>query len=527
MGLYLKTLTSSKMKRKKANYNPLKGKTEAELKELLKDPNWRIRNLYKILDKTGKKIHFTPNEAQELLLNDIWFRNLILKARQRGFSTLIQLMMLDQCLFNPNTRAGVIAQNKEAAGVIFRDKIKFAYDNLPQTIRDMMPIVSSNTSEMMFANNSSVRVATSMRSGTLQFLHISEFGKIAAEFPKKAREIRTGSLPSVDASGIVFIESTADGQGGAFHEMAMTSLALHQQSKKLSKLDYKFHFYSWYDADEYELNPDDVIITAQDNAEFQRLEADLGITISKRKRAWYVKKRETDFGGDKQMMKQEYPTTPEEAFEQSLEGTYYADQLAKARLEQRIGIYPYDPRLPVNTFWDLGVGDTTSIWFHQYVNGRNHWINFYEADGEPYSHYVKHMQELGYVWGSHYLPHDGDNRIQGVDAIKTHFDMLEELGLKNLVKVPRTKDVVNGIQQTRDAFHNYYFDEVNCADGIMHLTRYRKEWSERLQTYSAKPLHDIHSNASDAIRQHAQYFADPDNVKKSRPRRRNKGGMAV
>ena len=184
MASYQKTLTSSKMNHKKANYNPLKGKTEAELKELLKDPNWRIRNLYKILDKRGKKIHFTPNEAQEHLLNNIWFRNLILKARQRGFSTLIQLMMLDQCLFNPNTRAGVIAQNKEAAGVIFRDKIKFAYDNLPQTIRDMMPIVSSNTSEMMFANNSSVRVATSMRSGTLQFLHISEFGKIAAEFPK-------------------------------------------------------------------------------------------------------------------------------------------------------------------------------------------------------------------------------------------------------------------------------------------------------------------------------------------------------
>jgi hypothetical protein len=96
-----------------------------------RDPEWRIRNIYWIKDKDAKEVRFIPNAAQEQFLSRMWSRNIILKARQLGFSTLYQLMMLDQCIFNDNIQAGVIAQDQEAASNIFRNKIKFAWDRLP------------------------------------------------------------------------------------------------------------------------------------------------------------------------------------------------------------------------------------------------------------------------------------------------------------------------------------------------------------------------------------------------------------
>lgn len=89
---------------------------------------------------------------------------------------------------------------------------------------------------------------------------------------------------------------------------------------KLSPIDMRFHFFSWWDADEYELDPDGVLITDKDVEYFDALEQKIGRTLSLRKRAWYVAKRRTDFSGDDQMMKQEYPSTADEAFEQSTGG---------------------------------------------------------------------------------------------------------------------------------------------------------------------------------------------------------------
>jgi hypothetical protein len=144
---------------------------------------------------------FVPNTAQLRFLDDLHSLNLILKARQLGFTTLCCLVYLDACVFGPHTRAGVIAHRLEDAKVIFRDKIKFPYDRLDEGIRAAVPAVQDSADTLTFGNNSSLRVSTSMRSGTLQYLHVSEFGKICAQFPDKAREIVTGrSTPSRRAS---------------------------------------------------------------------------------------------------------------------------------------------------------------------------------------------------------------------------------------------------------------------------------------------------------------------------------------
>lgn len=498
------------------------------LKVLLADPNWRIRNLYYVTDKDGRVVLFRPWPEQEKLLANLWFRNLILKARQRGFSTVIQLVMLDTCLFNANVQAAVIAQDQDAATSIFRNKIKFAYDRLPVPVGRMNPLEKDSASELILANGSSLKVATSVRSATLQWLHVSEFGKICARFPDKAREIVAGSLPTVDQNGITCIESTADGQEGPFYDMTGRARELADKGRPLAKLDYRFHFASWWDADEYELDPAGVVVTPNDHRYFDNIESAIGVRLSARKRAWYVAQRDSTFSGDRETMFREYPSTPDEAFEQSTEGCYLADQLAAARRSGRITTVPHDPSRPVNTYWDLSHGgnDDVVIWFHQRVSLRDHFIDYLEGSGEPYGYYVRQMQTKGYTWGTHYLPHDAFRRFPGAEANPTIADMLEQLGLRGLEQVARVADVTAGIQELRDDFSSYWFDETNCAAGLRHLGLYKKQWNDRLGCWRDKPRKDGHQHAADALRQKAQSYHISSSAP-SRRRNRNRSAMAV
>ena len=482
---------------------------EAEMIRQLSDPQWRIRNIYSIKDKEGRIIKFVPNEAQEQLLQSISRLNVILKARQRGFSTLIQLMGLDTCLFNENQSAGVIAQDRDAVSLIFRDKVKFAWEKLPPIIYEMIKAKGDSKTELVWSNGSSFQVATSLRSGTYQFEHISEFGKICAEYPHKAREVMTGTLPALSPDGIAFVESTAEGREGAFFDMCRGAQAIQQEGRTAGKIDFKFHFFSWWDAKEYRLDGHYPIGEA-DMQYFEVLEQKIGRPIETEQRQWYIATRQTLFGGDNQLMRQEYPSIPEEAFEQSTEGCYYTTQMLAARKEGRIGHVPWLPGYSVNTFWDIGARDGAAIWFHQHVNGSNRFIRFYEAWDEPYSHFVAKMQGYGYVWGKHYLPHDAYHRRQGQNNNKTAAEMLTDLGLTHDEMVDQTERKIIGIQQTRNQFPTYWFDATNCEDGIKHIDLYRKEWDTRMGRWKDEPRHDIHSEAADALRQHGQGFQAPN-----------------
>ena len=149
-------------------------------KELLNDPYWRLNHLYYIIDKSGNKELFKLNWTQEKLYKEMWYCNLILKARQLGISTFVSLLFLDRCLFNSNQHAGIIAHTREDAEQLFR-RVKFAYDSLPVEIKALRIANTDNARELQLSNGSTLRVGTSMRSSTLQYLHINEFGKICAK----------------------------------------------------------------------------------------------------------------------------------------------------------------------------------------------------------------------------------------------------------------------------------------------------------------------------------------------------------
>jgi hypothetical protein len=469
-----------------------------------KDPVWRLHNLYWITDKAGKVVRFRPNAEQAEFLENLHYRNIILKARQLGFSTLIQLVELDAVVFNSNIRAGVIAHTLDDVGVIFRDKIKFAYDRLPEGIRAERHPVKDSVTELLLSNNSSVRVGTSMRSGTLQYLHISEMGKIAARFPERAREIVTGAIPALAPDGFLFVEATAEGSEGAFFNMCQE--ARKRTGRPLLPIEEKFHFFPWFSRGEYEVDPARVVISEREHAYFDRIEGETGAALDGRKRAWYVLTEQTlalaSDGKRQTDMKREYPSTPDEAFQVSVEGAYYATEMAAARKQGRILQIPL-AAAPVNTFWDIGNSDGCAIWLHQQVGLEDRFIGYYEAHGESLSHYVRWLQGTGHVWGRHFLPHDaGHERLS--DTNKSIGRMLEELGLKNTVIVPRVHNITAGIQMVRNNLPGCWFDQSGCKEGIVRLDNYRKRWNARDGRWSSEPAHDASSEGADAFRQFAQ-----------------------
>lgn len=494
---------------------PIEELAPEQLAEALADPLWRLDNLYMVRTKEdedgdGLVVRFRMNRAQRRLAKRLWYRNIIPKARQLGFTTWACIYALDCALFTPNYQAGIVAHTDGAAKKLFRDKVLFAYERLPEIIRQAMPLTKQSAEELVFANGSSILVSTSMRGGTMQFLHISEFGKICARFPHRAREIVTGSLPAVPKSGIVIIESTAEGRDGDFYKMTMRAKALAEQEKELTAKDYRLHFFPWYEGPDYWMPADGVLITPKDHEYFDGLEAKLGIELSAERRAWYCATRDGDFSGDEQKMWQEYPSTVDECFQVSSEGCYFTRQFTAARKDGRITRIPMMPATPCFTFWDIGNSDGTAIWVVQKVGNEWRCVRFYEAWGEPYSHAVKWLQDLGCVWDTMFLPHDAEHVRQGQSANKSPRQMLEELmpGVRFEI-VPRIDDVNWGIQQTRDMFPLLWFDEEHCKDGIIHVESYRKRWNEKLQTWSDQPdKAGGHSEAADALRQLAQAYAN-------------------
>lgn len=464
--------------------------------KLYSDQWWRLNHLYWIRDKKGQRVKFVLNTAQERLYNEQWYLNTILKARQLGFSTLIDILILDTCLFNPDVKAGIIAHHKDDATAIFQEKIKYPYDNLDPFIKQQISASTDRAGELAFSNGSSVRVSTSFRSGTLQLLHVSELGKIASKYPEKAREIRTGAFEALEAGQRIFVESTAEGREGEFYDMCNKAKALKDSHATLTTLDFKFHFYPWHENPEYVLPIDNVVFTRDDLRYFQDLEG-RGITLTPEQQAWWIKKHGTLL----EDMFREHPSYPEEAFKASVIGAYYGETITWMRRKGRIGNVPCESGFPVYTSWDLGMDDSTTIWCFQEIGREVRIINYYECSGESLEHYANWLRDTGYTFMGHYLPHDVNVKELGTG--KTRKMVLEELAVRPIHKVDRPKNtdqVLDQIEQTRSFLKRAWIDESHCDKGIKALENYRKEWDEKLGTFKRTPLHNWASHGADGIR---------------------------
>lgn len=467
------------------------------LKHKLSDKKWRMRNLYYIKDKEGKKTLFIPNEAQQNFEDNQHGLDIILKARQQGFTTYTIIDYLDDVLFTANLNAGIIAHTLEDAKSLFEEKVKFAYDNLPEIIKLTRPAKSDRAGELRFEHGSSIRVRTSFRSGTLQRLHVSEFGKICAKTPEKAREIVTGAFNAVQAGQKIRIESTAEGKVGYFFDYCDEAMKLERMGKELTLMDFKFHFFPWWKSKEYVIEDKHLIIPSHLDDYFKSLEKDHGIKLTHQQKAWYVKKEKV-MGDD---MGREFPSFADEAFAQSVEGSYYGNLISQAESEKRICKLPHEPALRVYTAWDLGMDDSMAIWFFQVgPGGERRYIDYYENSGEGLEHYVDVLDKRRYLYASHILPHDV--RVRELGTGVSRLETLEKLGMRDIIIAPDI-GLAEGINATRIILPRCYFDEAKCALGLELLKQYRKDWDEKAGCWKNKPLHDFTSHAADSFRMSA------------------------
>ena len=442
---------------------------------------------YKVKDKTGKVVPFCMNADQAKYVREAHGMDVILKARQKGFTTVIQLDMLDDCLFIPNTAAGVIAHNLNDAKAFFADKIKFAYDNLPAEFKQLVSAQQDAADSMKFSNGSSIRVGTSLRSGTLQALHVSEYGKLCAKYPEKAREVRTGAFNTIQAGQRITVESTAEGQSGDFYDMCEIAKNKAAEGRALSAMDFKFHFSPWHTSDEYRLEDENVVISAEMQQYFEKL-ASQGFKLDQAQKCWYVKKAEQQ-GAD---VKREFPSTPEEAFETSIEGAYFSTQMTTLRKQNRLLRIPILDA-PVYTTWDLGLNDSMAITFWQDVGMERRAIDYYENNGEGFGHYARILVERGYTYERHYMPHDAAHRMLTIEAT-TRQQEAESAGIKPITVLKRISTEQVGIEASRTFLPNVYIDEERCARLVKCLDNYRKEWDDKRGVYKDRPLHDEFSH---------------------------------
>lgn len=209
------------------------------------------------------------------------------------------------------------------------------------------------------------------------------------------------------------------------------------------------------------------------------------------------------------------------SFDAAIQGAYYAVEMKKAKEENRVTRVPYDPAASVITSWDLGIGDSTAIWFGQFVGQEVRLINYYENSGVGLDHYAKVLGDMGYHYESHILPHDV--RVKELGSGKSRLETLEQLGIHNIAIAPRL-NVDDGIQAVRSMLNRCWFDEENCGRGVEALLQYRREFDERLKSWRGRPLHDWTSHGADAFRYLA--VGQRPNTDWGEPIRRNLRGIA-
>ncbi len=199
----------------------------------------------------------------------------------------------------------------------------------------------------------------------------------------------------------------------------------------------------------------------------------------------------------KDMTQDEYAQEYECSFEAAVKGAIYASALESARSGGRVCAVPYDPIIPMDTDWDLGVGDSTAIWFSQSLrSGEVRVVDYYEASGEGLPHYAQVLKDKGYTYGTHWAPHDiavrelgsGRSRLETASTLGIRFNICPNIPLED------------GIHAARMLFPRCYFDAGRCKAGLEALQHYRRDYNTRLNEFKATPVHDWAEHGSSAFR---------------------------
>ena len=196
------------------------------------------------------------------------------------------------------------------------------------------------------------------------------------------------------------------------------------------------------------------------------------------------------------MGKAKYDQEFECSFIGNIEGSIYGDIVQELDDKGNIGAVPYDPSLPVNTAWDIGYNDSTSIIFFQLLNHQINIIETYENDNEPLPHYIKFLQDKDYIYDTHYGPHDLD--VTEFSNGKTRREVASALGVRFRI-APRIL-LEDGIHAVKMLLPRCKIDSDNCADLLIALRHYHRKFNDKERIFKSKPVHDFSSHMCDALR---------------------------
>ena len=323
--------------------------------EKLQSREWRLDNLYSVKDKDGKKTIFRRNKVQKHFDENAHCKNIILKSRQVGITTFKTIDALDDALFVISRMVFnlLVGHNKEAMEEIFDEKIKFAWENLPDWLKKSWKVSSDTAKSFSFdlsgdgKHINKIAVVSSARSGSPTSIHCTELAYLDQNFPKRANEIISGGLPAIPAGedGRFDIESTARGNGGHFESIFKAAIEREKSGKPINSSDFKAHFYNWQ-WDEYGLGkitegeikavlPEIPPLFVKYREEKRKLD---GIDLTDRELVYYYKKflelKSGECEGDPwSVLRKEYPTTWEEAFEASAEPLFSPRAVKESKIE--------------------------------------------------------------------------------------------------------------------------------------------------------------------------------------------------
>jgi hypothetical protein len=424
-------------------------------------------------------------------------RKIILKSRQQGISTYYLMKNLDKCLTEPGTQAGIQSYGLDESAKL-QGRVKVMLDNLDKDIMYKVfgvRIVRNNTKAIEFSNGSILKIGN-FRGDTLQSYHVSEYAKISKNSPEKANEIKTGAFQAIAKGNAITVESTAEGASGNFYDLWQTSVRK-LLTNTLTQLDFYPVFLSWLVDPDCTLDDPNADIS-QDALDYvKRLREKLpNVELTKYQMQWLTSKLD-ELGDD---FDREYPATPELAFRQSIEGTYFRHQYNVMLRKGLIGKYYYDPHHPVDCSYDLGINDEFVVLFSQNIDNVPRIIDEFHITGASIEDIVKMLIDkqdtLGYKYRMHYFPHDVRNRelTTGISRL----EMFVRLGVKKYTVVPKLS-FPDSIQAARTMMVRCRVSD-KCNNTLNAIQNYRKQYDKQAGAYKTTDVHDIHSNYMAAFR---------------------------
>jgi hypothetical protein len=473
----------------------------ADLRAKLADPMWRLMSgaLYRIVDADGRVRRFVPRPEQVRVIHALYREGrralVLLKARQLGMSTLIAVVIADIMLFEARANCAIVDLTSEDAEKKV-EKVRVALDHLPHDVASAAARDLDNLGQIRLMHGSQVYGGKNARGDTHRLLHVSELGPIDARDPGRAAEIRTGAFPSVKGDrSVKIVESTHKGAKGVFADL----IEICRENRAAGRNrpdDWHMLFFPWYTDAGYRRR---VVGSPRPHVAkyFRDLTQSIGVQFDAEQIAWYDE-QERLHGI---YMRQEFPSTEEEACSAPVEGAVYAERLGLLRAGGRIGRFAYDERFPVWTLWDIGSPANTCIWFVQILPGEDRFIRSVCGVAETAAQYATSLHGYGYGYAGHILPHDGNAVQKGARSFRA---LLEEAGLRNVQCNTVTVNVWFGVNDSLSALPQTTFDADGCADGLGALAHYHTRPDSQGGGMSDTLVHDWSSHYADAFRQLAE-----------------------